>query len=260
MGKHGLKLTFAAHAREKMLDPDDEQIIKDAKDGGAILVTWDRVMRLAAGGITPYEALDQAAAAGTGTTEAQAEVSRLHKLTPAELTVMAGAANKTYESFNRDIHVVEKAARQIRQLRVEKDYSWRAVARFYSGLWGAPWGGNQIAGMVLCKKAAKLLGEDFMQPPWNSLNVKDGKMETKQVKLRDNPFLLELTGSSMTYQGESPDKVITIAAVEGEYGDWAAYMETPESGKCVAEYGSKLPQTAAEELFPDWAKCLRWRP
>ncbi len=98
------------------------------------------------------------------------------------------------------------------------------------------------------------------KPPWNSLNVKDGKMETKQVKLRDNPFLLELTGSSMTYQGESPDKVITIAAVEGEYGDWAAYMETPESGKCVAEYGSKLPQTAAEELFPDWAKCLRWRP
>lgn len=66
-----------------MLDRDDEQVIKDAKEGGAIMVTWDRVVRQAAGGITPYEAMDQALAAGTGSNEDRAEVSRLHKLTHA---------------------------------------------------------------------------------------------------------------------------------------------------------------------------------
>ncbi|MBA7597921.1 hypothetical protein ES703_04929 [subsurface metagenome] len=150
-----------------MLDHDDEQIIKDAKEGGAVLVTWDRVVRLAAGGITPYEALDQAKVAGTGTKEAQAEVSRLHTLTPAELTVMTDAGNKTYQHFRQHIKVSPKLAKLIRQLRVERDYSWRTVARFYSKVWHAPWGGNQLAGMVICEKAAKLLGEDFLQPPWN---------------------------------------------------------------------------------------------
>jgi len=150
-----------------MLDADDEQIIKEAKEGACILVTWDRVLRLAASGITPYEALDQAKAAGTGTKEAQAEVSRLHTLTPAELTVMADAGNKTYQSFRQHIKVSPGLAKLIRQLRVERDYSWRTVARFYSRVWRAPWGGNQLAGMVICEKAAKLLGEDFLQPPWN---------------------------------------------------------------------------------------------
>jgi len=150
-----------------MLDSDDEQIIKDAKEGGAILVTTDRVLRLEAGGITPHEALDQAMSAGTGTDQARAEVSRLHKLTPAELTVMADAGSKTYKYFRQDIEVSPEEAGLIRRLRVEKAYSWRAVARFYSRVWRTPWGGNQIAGMVICEKAAKLLGEDFMKPPWN---------------------------------------------------------------------------------------------
>jgi len=150
-----------------MLDPNDEQIIKEAKEGAAILVTWDRVLRMAAGGITPYEALDQAKAAGTGTKEAQADVSRLRTLTPAELTVMADASNKTYQHFRRHIKVSPGLANLIRQLRVDKAYSWRTVARYYSEIWRAPWGGNQLAGMVICEKAAKLLGEDFLQPPWN---------------------------------------------------------------------------------------------
>jgi len=146
-----------------MLDRDDEQVIKDAKEGGAIFVTWDRVLRLAAGGITPYEALDQAKKAGTGTKEAQAEVSRLR----THLTALADAGNKTYESFRQYIEVNRASADLIRLLRVEKDYSWRAVARWFSWAGHTPWGGNQLAGMVLCEKAAKLFDEDFLQPPWN---------------------------------------------------------------------------------------------
>lgn len=150
-----------------MLDPDDEHIIKEAKVGAAILVTWDRVVRLAAGGITPYDALDKATAAGTGTKEAQADVSRLRRLSPAGLTALADEANKTDAFFRQYIEVKREDANLIRQLRVDKDYSWRAVARFCSRVWRAPWGGNQLAGMVICEKAAKVLGEDFLQPPWN---------------------------------------------------------------------------------------------
>ena len=150
-----------------MLDRDDEQVLKDAKDGGAIFVTTDRVLREASGGITPHEALEMAMVEGKGTKEAQAEVSRLHTLKPGELTVLADAANKTYQSFRQHIKVDQETANLIRKLRVDKGYSWRAVARFCSNVWRAPWGGNQIAGMVICERAAKLLGEDFLEPPWN---------------------------------------------------------------------------------------------
>ncbi|MFH0809049.1 MAG: hypothetical protein V2A77_01045 [Pseudomonadota bacterium] len=150
-----------------MLDRDDKQILKEAKNGGAILVTTDRVLRVAAGGMTPHEVLEKAIVEGKGTNEARAEVSRLHTLKPGELTVLAEAGNKTYQSFRQHIEVNQETASLIRRLRVDKSYSWRAVARFCSKRWRGPWGGNQIAGMVICEKAAKLLGEDFMEPPWN---------------------------------------------------------------------------------------------
>jgi hypothetical protein len=150
-----------------MLDPDDERVIKDAKDGRAVLVTWDRVLRLAAGGMTPYEALDLAKTAGTGPPKAQAEVSQLRKLSPADLTALAETANKTYEHFRQYIPVTRKVAKFVRYLRVEKDLSWRSIARYYSFVWEGPWGGNQLAGMIICEKAAKLLGENYLEPPWN---------------------------------------------------------------------------------------------
>jgi hypothetical protein len=150
-----------------MLDPDDEQVMKDAKDGGAVLVTWDHVLRGAAGGLTPYEALDQAKAEGKGTPEAQAEVSRLRTLSPRDLTVLGDAANETYKLFWEKIEVDQATASLIRVLRVNKEYSWRAIARHCSEFIKAPFGGNQIAGMVICEKAAKALGEDFLEPPWN---------------------------------------------------------------------------------------------
>lgn len=150
-----------------MLDRDDEEIIKDSKAGGCILVTWDRVLREAAGGITPYECLVQAKTEGQGTPEAKAEISHLRTLTPQDLTILAEAGNKTVELFRGKIEVNEVGAKMIRLLRVEKGYSWRAIARHCSEYLKLPFGGNQLAGMVICEKAAKLLGEDYMAPPWN---------------------------------------------------------------------------------------------
>ena len=150
-----------------MLDQNDEQIIKECKDGGAILTTWDRVLRQAAGGMTPYEVLDKAKAEGKGTPEAQAEVSRLRSLSPAELSALANAGNETYRLFRQKLEVNEIGAKLIRYLRVDKEYSWRAIARHCSRYLKAPFEGNQLAGMVICEKAAELLGENFMEPPWN---------------------------------------------------------------------------------------------
>lgn len=150
-----------------MLDRDDEQIILDAKSGCAVLVTWDRVLREAAGGMTPYEAMDKAISEGNGTEEAKGEVNRLRSLSPSELTSMAEAGNKTVELFRQKIKVNELGAKMIRILRVEKEYSWRAIARHCSRTLKAPFGSNQVAGMVICEKAAKALGENFMEPPWN---------------------------------------------------------------------------------------------
>lgn len=150
-----------------MLDPDDEQIIKDSKDGGAVLVTWDRVLRQAAGGLTPYEALDKGLAEGKGTKEARVEVSRLRSLSAAELSAMIDAVNKTYQLFQQKLEVNELGAKMIRILRVDKEYSWRAIARHCSRALKVPFGGNQLAGMVICDKAAKALGENFLKPPWN---------------------------------------------------------------------------------------------
>lgn len=86
--------------------------------------------------------------------------------------------------------------------------------------------------------------------------------ESKEVKLQDNPFLLSLVSQGMTYQGASPDKTIIVVAVEGDYDDWTAYFETPWTpfGRThVAEFGNKLPEEAAAELFPEWAERLKWR-
>jgi hypothetical protein len=56
---YGMRL---GRLRIGMLDPDDEQVIKYAKEGGCVLVTWDWVLQETAGGLTPYEALDKAKA------------------------------------------------------------------------------------------------------------------------------------------------------------------------------------------------------
>lgn len=85
--------------------------------------------------------------------------------------------------------------------------------------------------------------------------------EIKEVALKDNPFLLGLTDQGSTYQAYSPDTIIKVAARVGDYGDWTAYYLTPFTpfGN-VLDHGNKLPEQAAKELFPEWAKKgLNWR-
>lgn len=84
--------------------------------------------------------------------------------------------------------------------------------------------------------------------------------DTKKIKLKDHPFFLGLKSGGMIYDGKSADKEITIVAKTGNYDDWAAYFETPDSHGRVAEYGAKMPESVAKFFFPDVAKNRKYRP
>jgi hypothetical protein len=89
----------------------------------------------------------------------------------------------------------------------------------------------------------------------------ESEYEIKEVALKDNPFLLGLTNRGMTYQNYGPETIIKVAVRRGKYGDWTAYFQTPETPfGDVLNYGNKMPEQAAKELFPEWAKKgLNWR-
>ncbi len=57
----------------------------------------------------------------------------------------------------------------IKKFRVEKNGTWRAVARMAAEKWPKKnyCNGNQIEGMILCEEAAKKLGENPYKNPWN---------------------------------------------------------------------------------------------
>ena len=154
-----------------MLDPDDEQIIRDCKAGGAVLVTGDRWMKEAAPDVvmSPHEAMQKGVdeAPHDAPPEAVENLKGLIRMTPEQLIVMGKAGNETWKMFDKYIKLNKRTAKLVRHLRVQQHFTWRAVARRCALLWEGPWGANQIAGMTLCQKAAKLLGEDFMKEPWN---------------------------------------------------------------------------------------------
>ncbi|MGV9453722.1 hypothetical protein [Streptomyces sp. NPDC003635] len=63
--------------------------------------------------------------------------------------------------------ITQEMALQIRNWRVDEDYSWRAVAQAATDLWGSAYGSNQLYGEDLCRVAARVLGEDPYRKPWN---------------------------------------------------------------------------------------------
>jgi len=152
------------------LDPDDLKLIEDCKVDNGVLVTDDRVLREAAGGLTAHEVLEMAErkAPPDSPPEAMAELKRLRRLSPEQLSRLANAGDRTSRWFLKHIIIGDTtSALLVRQLRVQEEYSWRAVARAVGIAFGGDWGSNQLAGVVICKKAAELLGENFLEPPWN---------------------------------------------------------------------------------------------
>jgi hypothetical protein len=91
--------------------------------------------------------------------------------------------------------------------------------------------------------------------------LSESEHEVKEVALKDHPFLLGLTNLGMTYQDYSPDTIIKVAARRGKYADWTAYFAVPTTPfGDVLNWGNKLPEQVAIDLFPEWAKKgLNWR-
>lgn len=99
---------------------------------------------------------------------------KLVEITSAEdLMRLAKAAAATSDYFRSFIgkKMTRERAEQIRKLRVDDGFTWRAVAQECFGLWGddAEWNppSNQLAGMALCEFAAEMFEEHFMKGPWN---------------------------------------------------------------------------------------------
>lgn len=81
---------------------------------------------------------------------------------------LGAAAVETRLSFEEEFAgMTQEQAALVRRLRCDQEYTWRAVASTCALEWGGDWGSNQLAGMALCDRAAKLHGERYMDEPWN---------------------------------------------------------------------------------------------
>ncbi|KKM79332.1 hypothetical protein LCGC14_1350990 [marine sediment metagenome] len=93
-------------------------------------------------------------------------------VTPGDLSEMAEQGIKVFgylqEVARRRMKL--RQARFVRYLRLD-GHSWRSIAHLCHNRgwdwvsWAPP--SNQIAGMVLCERAAELHGENYRKEPWN---------------------------------------------------------------------------------------------
>lgn len=99
--------------------------------------------------------------------------------TREQLEALAQAAAATKQLFDDDVAsiITPERAREVRRLRVDEGYSWRAIAHACHDAWSSDlpeqvregWfpPSNQLMGMALCEAAARALGEESDQAPWN---------------------------------------------------------------------------------------------
>lgn len=95
------------------------------------------------------------------------------ELKPDELKELGRAALATFNTLSESVsrNMTPERAAEIKWRRCVYGGSWRLVAELTYAEWGADadWypASNQIAGIVLCAKAAKMLGEDPTAKPWD---------------------------------------------------------------------------------------------
>ena len=100
--------------------------------------------------------------------EAAATGEGLIPLTPDLFRELAAAGEATFAAFRDGFEAMTPAqAEYVRGLRCDENYSWRAVAQTCALEWNGDWGSNQLAGMAICERAAEILGQHYMEKPWN---------------------------------------------------------------------------------------------
>lgn len=57
--------------------------------------------------------------------------------------------------------MTRRQANWIRRMYMEHNYSWRAIAEMCDAMWNGNWRDTQMAGQDICKKAMKMLGQNW---------------------------------------------------------------------------------------------------
>jgi len=98
----------------------------------------------------------------------------LIKLSKVLLMELAMALSETFNYYHEQARkcMTQEQAEFVRELRVDKGYSWRAIAHAcYDQTW-QDWemwipSYSQPMGRALCERAAQFFGEDYRSEPWN---------------------------------------------------------------------------------------------
>ena len=163
------KLIFVsddARLRDGKLDPTDREVMRAASGGGPVFhMTSAEALAMAEAGGAPrrLSAVDRELA------RTAASAAGLRRLQPDEVEDLVGASAATWRHFRQAAAaaMTDERAAFVRRLRVDRKYTWRAVARACSRAWGTDWGSNQIAGMAICEAAAARCFEHYRRSPWN---------------------------------------------------------------------------------------------
>ncbi|KKN58137.1 hypothetical protein LCGC14_0554770 [marine sediment metagenome] len=158
---HMTRMDVEAKGKMPRIISAAEMIADDPHEGPA-LVTEDRAMR--EGG--KLDAADYSIMASAAHGEGAVTMSR------GEILELAEQGIKVFGHL-QDLarrRMKKRQARYVRYLRLD-GHSWRSIAQLcYNRGWDwVSWAppSNQIAGMVLCERAAELYGENYRREPWN---------------------------------------------------------------------------------------------
>ncbi len=159
---HKTRMEVEAGLKKPRIISADDLAAVDPSQKGTVFVTEDRAIR--EGG--KLDAADYAVMASAVHGEGTREVSL------GEISEMAEQGKKVFDDL-RDLaqrRMKRRQARYVRYLRLD-GHSWRSIARLCHNRgwdwvsWAPP--SNQVAGMVLCERAAELHGENYRKEPWN---------------------------------------------------------------------------------------------
>lgn len=149
-----------------LLDPDDQKILDQARQAGDL-----KIMNLE--DANKYmETIDPAdiTAEPEGTTLPEGIMAVTPDMLKDITRNATNASGMCTIYFSALITLVEAA--QIRFWRIHERRTWRSVARcayeywpYWPNRWYPP--SNQVIGSELCKAAAKVFKENFLQDPWN---------------------------------------------------------------------------------------------
>ena len=151
------------------LDPTDEEILKEAAQGGEVIM-----MNIS----QAFEAMKKDEPEKFSAYQEDQEKRAGRPLTMAEMIKLAQQAGERWTTYARyvELMMTKEQAIQVRVWRINDHFTWRAIARAAFGLvvgnrwqnwrvWEPP--SNQLMGMALCQRAAELHDQNYKKEPWN---------------------------------------------------------------------------------------------